>query len=208
MVLLLLSSWGCDSQSQDPAKQSDSSRKAAPSSASSATVQAAPPSTESAAESPPRIEQARAALLPLKKNLKATLTEALSNGGPAHAVEACKLKAPALPEAASTETATVGRSALKLRNPENAPPEWVAPLMKELAQQEEPAGTFRSAELPDGGFGYVESIVTGGMCVTCHGEKVPASVEAELDQRYPQDQARGFQVGSFRGVFWVSLNEG
>lgn len=172
--------------------------------------QAAPVNPTGDSKSPvdPRVARAQAALAPLKKSLKATLIQALADGGPAHAVEACKLEAPTLARDASGETVTVGRSALRLRNPKNAAPDWVLTLMRELAQEKEPDSTSRSTPLSEGSFGYVESIVTGAMCLTCHGKTVPAEVEAALAEKYPQDRARGFELGSFRGVFWVELNEG
>ena len=90
----------------------------------------------SPSERPPRIapadvERARTVLLPLKKELLAALTQALAEGGPEAAIHVCQLRAPAIAASASPEGVAMGRTSLRLRNPENAPRPWVRPLLAE-----------------------------------------------------------------------------
>jgi hypothetical protein len=150
-------------------------------------------------------ERATALITPFKKQLKQALGDAMKTSGPIGAIDVCEIEAPALAEAASTDGARVGRSAVKLRNPKNAPPEWAKPFLDELAASSREDGTFRTTILPDGRLGYVEAIHLQPMCETCHGKAVADDVVAALAAKYPNDQATGFATGDFRGVFWVEL---
>lgn len=150
-------------------------------------------------------ERATAVINPFKKKLKQALGDAMKRSGPVGAIDVCAIEAPALAEAASSEGARVGRSALKLRNPKNAPPDWVKPFLDELAASSREDGTFRTTTLPEGRLGYVEAIHLQPMCETCHGKALANDVVAALAEKYPDDQATGFAAGDFRGVFWVEL---
>lgn len=146
-----------------------------------------------------------ATLIPFKQALKQTLMQALS-GGPAAAVDACRLQAPALATRYSNNDVRVGRASHKLRNPENAPAPWLAEIIDSyLAEPSQRAPV--TTVLADGRNAYVEPIVTQAMCLACHGSNIPADVSARLHQHYPQDQATGFREGDLRGVFWVTWTE-
>jgi len=41
------------------------------------------------------------------------------------------------------------------------------------------------------------------VCLACHGEKISPEVKAELDVQYPEDRARGFNLGDISGAFTV-----
>ena len=147
------------------------------------------------------IERGRQELVPFKKQLMGALQQGMAEG-PEHAVQVCQLQASKIVARVSTDVVAVGRSSHKLRNPENAPEPWVEPYLEAyLAGDREP----HVVRLDDGVIGYVEPIVMQPLCVTCHGEVVPQGVEAKLAQLYPGDQARGFEVGDFRGAFWVKF---
>jgi hypothetical protein len=173
--------------------------------AAPAAAQPLPASSAPAPAATP-VDRARAVLGPFKASLKATLTSALAQG-PVAAIEACAVSAPGLAAAAAHDGVTVGRSAVKLRNPVNAPPAWVVAPMAELAAAPPKEGDHRVVALPDGGTGYVETILVGEPCVKCHGAEAAVSPEVRglLKQRYPADQATGFAQGQFRGVFWAQV---
>lgn len=162
------------------------------------------PASNASAATP--VDRARAVLGPFKASLKATLTSALAEG-PVAAIEACAVSAPGLAAAAAHDGVKVGRSAVKLRNPVNAPPAWVVGPMTELAAAPPKEGDHRVVDLPGGGTGYVETILVGEPCVKCHGAEAGVSpeVRALLKQKYPADQATGFAQGQFRGVFWAEV---
>ncbi|MOA58455.1 hypothetical protein D3C78_1828600 [compost metagenome] len=47
----------------------------------------------------------------------------------------------------------------------------------------------------------MKAIPTGEPCLACHGQQIKPELAAVIDQRYPQDQARGFALGELRGAF-------
>lgn len=149
--------------------------------------------------------RAKAALEPFKSSLKNELSAALA-ASPEQAVAVCSERAPALARDASKDGVVVGRSAPKLRNPSNAAPAWVVPIMDDLSRASTDGPSSRVVPLADGRRGYVEAIRVGPQCLTCHGEALGPSVAAAIDARYPHDVARGFKVGDFRGVFWAELS--
>ncbi len=151
-------------------------------------------------------DDARSALAPFKRELKEALVKALETS-PEAAIDVCSVKAPELARRASNERVTVGRSGFKLRNAANAPKPWLAAVMKELAQEKSGSDASRTVTLPDGTVGYAEAIWTAPMCLTCHGQTLAPGLDAKLKAQYPKDAARGFEPGSFRGVFWAELKK-
>ncbi|MGH0035734.1 MAG: Tll0287-like domain-containing protein [Myxococcota bacterium] len=147
-----------------------------------------------------------ARLAPFKRALKQALMEGLAEG-PVRAVDRCHLRAPQIAETASSEGVRVGRASHRLRNPANAPPSWVAPILD--AWLEEGADrTPRTVSLENGRTGYVEPITLQPLCVACHGEVLAPDVAARIGELYPEDRAVGFRVGDLRGVFWIEVPEG
>ena len=47
----------------------------------------------------------------------------------------------------------------------------------------------------------MKAIPTQQMCLGCHGSALSAEVQKVLDERYPEDQAKGYKVGQIRGAF-------
>jgi hypothetical protein len=149
--------------------------------------------------------RAQAAIAPFKKSLKGALMAELAKS-PVTAIEVCAEKAPALAKEASKDGVRVGRSSAKLRNQSNAPPDWLVPVMEELSKAPSGSAASRVVDLGGGKRGYAEAIWLDVPCLLCHGAAIAPDVEAKIAERYPQDAARGFQAGDFRGVFWVELD--
>jgi hypothetical protein len=162
---------------------------------------AGPPAPVSQAER----ERARAVLAPFKAELLGALTAALAEGGPEAAIDVCRVRAPAIAAAASTEGVALGRTGVRLRNRANAPQEWVKPLLAEYRTA--PADTTsRAVRLGDGSVGYVEPIHVKPLCLTCHGDDVAPALLARIREAYPDDEAVGFRENDLRGLFWVELS--
>ncbi len=144
-----------------------------------------------------------ALLAPFKQDMKTALVAGLERG-PVDAISVCSEQAPAIARSLSVDGVAMGRSSHRLRNPDNAAPDWVAKLIDAyLAADEERAP--RAVMLADGRVGYVEAIEVAPPCVVCHGEALAPDIAAEIKEHYPQDRATGFTVGDFRGVFWVEF---
>jgi len=150
-------------------------------------------------------DQARGAALlaPFKKNLQQALLEGMAQGA-TEAVGACRVKAPEIANDLSRDDVRVGRSSHRLRNPANAPPDWVKPLLDGFAAAPSDRSP-KSRALPDGRVGYVEPIITQPLCLTCHGDSLEPNVAARIESLYPEDHAVGFRTGDLRGVFWVEF---
>jgi hypothetical protein len=143
------------------------------------------------------------AVLPFKKSMKGALVAGLEDG-PVAAISACRVEAPKLAEQASVGGVKVGRASGKLRNPSNAAKPWMQAILDEY--QSNPEGRKPAVIAIDKDtVGYVEPIFMQPLCVTCHGSTLAPDLETKLDELYPNDQARGYVAGDFRGVFWAEL---
>lgn len=140
--------------------------------------------------------------------LKAALVGAMAEGGPVAAVDVCKIRAPAIArEASASSGAQVGRTALKVRNPANAPDAVERSVMEAFALQLAGSGEAvpeKVVRLEDGSVRYMRAIVTQPPCLACHGSDLSPTVAGIIDARYPEDQARGFEVGELRGAFTIT----
>ncbi len=147
--------------------------------------------------------QAAERLAPFKQALKAALQAGLA-AGPSEAVDACRLRAPEIAAAHSHDGVRVGRTSHRLRNPANAGPDWVTPILTAWTAADADR-TPRVVPLGDDRMGYVEPILTQALCLTCHGETLAPPIAERIRALYPEDRAVGFREGDLRGVFWIEL---
>ena len=151
------------------------------------------------------MERGAELLGPFKKELKEALIAGLGTG-PEEAIGACKEQAPAIASSLSVDGVIVGRTSHRLRNPDNAAPDWVSPVLAAYLEAES-ARAPQVVVLADGRVGYVEPIVMQPLCLTCHGETLSDDIATRIEREYPRDEATGFAVGELRGVFWVEYPE-
>lgn len=144
-----------------------------------------------------------AALKPFKQQLMSALVEGLKDG-PVSAITVCSELAPQIARESSTDTVTIGRTSLRLRNPANAPEPWMEPLLEKYAA-DPGLDTPTMVPLAGGGHGYVEPITVRPACLACHGGEIDPAVKRKIDETYPDDQARGYDPGDFRGLFWARI---
>ena len=100
----------------------------------------------------------------------------------------------------------MGRTSHRLRNPDNAPPEWADDIVKRSAGTAAESAERHVVDLGDR-LGVLAPIGTLGLCTTCHGdaETFPPELSAALAEAYPDDQATGFEVGELRGWMWAEV---
>ncbi|RME35584.1 MAG: DUF3365 domain-containing protein [Gammaproteobacteria bacterium] len=157
----------------------------------------------------PLQEQAREVVREFAGTLRETLTRHLSAGGPVEAIEACRLKAPAIAAGIGEKRGwEVGRTSLRTRNPANDPDPWERRVLEQFearkAAGEDPARLEYHEVIERQGrrlFRYMKAIPTAPLCLTCHGGSLAPELATRLDELYPQDRARGFSVGDLRGAF-------
>jgi hypothetical protein len=147
-----------------------------------------------------RQQRCTEAVQALSGRLMGELTKALDEGGPAAAIDVCRMRAPEIAAAVSNEYGLVlGRTSFRLRNPSNMPPEWAEDLVRQ--QVAEPTWMVG----PNGQLGGMLPIRLKAECGMCHGpkEQIAPEVLAAIEETYPEDTATGFHEGELRGWFWV-----
>lgn len=161
--------------------------------------------TACAGEEDPRLAQSRSIVDEFASTLRAALQSAVADGGPASAIGVCSEVAPGIAsELSRLHGAAVSRTSLRLRNPANLPSEWQQGVLLEFDAAVADAGPAEFYERrEDGRFRYMQAIPTGGLCLACHGDSIPAEIEGLLETDYPHDRARGYAAGDIRGAFVV-----
>ncbi len=133
-------------------------------------------------------------------SLSGRLTEVMGNQGPAAAISVCSREAALIARKISADHGLrIGRTAIRLRNPQNAPPEWVRPLL-ETAPTE-----AQFVSVADNTLGALLPIRLQQKCLACHGptDSLRDDVREQLSAFYPDDAATGYAEGDVRGWFWV-----
>jgi hypothetical protein len=156
--------------------------------------------------------QARGLAGNLMLSLQGELFAAMKDGGPVKALEVCRTRASQITKAASTGTPwKIGRTALKVRNPQNAPDAWEAAKLEEFRKRRaagEELAALEAWEVVEAEgrrtFRYVKAIGTTSPCLNCHGSDLKPEVAAKVKELYPEDQAVGFAAGQLRGAFTLS----
>lgn len=178
---------------------------AAPAAATAATTNTAP-----SVKAGPPPAQVAAVLKALQQQLGAELKGAMARGGPVEAVSACNLRAPAIAATVSRPGLRVGRTSHRLRNPNNAAPAWAADAVAALpGKRLDKIPAQQTFDLGEGKHGYLEVILTGELCLSCHGpsDGLDAGLKSKLAELYPSDAATGFAKGDVRGFFWAEYDD-
>jgi hypothetical protein len=160
---------------------------------------------------PEWLVKSRAITQQLGAALKAELGAAIAKSGPAGAIDVCRTRAPEIAAKLSSESgATVTRTALRVRNPANAPDDLQRAVLEQF-DDDLKAGHVEqlleaAVEINRGGSKerrYMRAIPTDAMCLTCHGTSLAPDVAAVIAKQYPADRATGFATGQLRGAFSV-----
>lgn len=158
------------------------------------------------------IAQSRSLAQQLGAELKGELGRAMTDKGPVAAIGVCKDRAPEIAGRLSRQSgAQVSRTALRVRNPANAPDDLQRALLEQFSAELASgkfAGPLEAAfEINRGGQverRYMRAIPMEGLCVTCHGKALAPEIAAAIAAQYPDDQATGFEPGQLRGAFSVT----
>ena len=146
----------------------------------------------------------------LAVELKTALAAALQ--GPAEgAIAVCNERAPQITKKiAQDNTAKIGRTALRVRNPNNIPTEWQRAVLLDFQNRVASGETIASLEYSSTAqvngqveHRYMKAIGVEPLCVTCHGAQIAPAVKEAIRVKYPADAATGFSVGDLRGAVYV-----
>jgi len=158
-----------------------------------------------------RVLQSRELIKSFAKRLKDELVGAIKSGGPVSAIPVCRTAAPEIARTKAAEKGwSLGRTALKLRNPANTPDAWERAVLEKFAKEARQGADLAKLEhyetTTHNGkrvFRYMKAIPTQKPCLTCHGADVTVDLKEKIRAFYPQDQATGFALGELRGAFTI-----
>ena len=159
-----------------------------------------------------RVVESKKVVKEFMGQLKGELQSSMKAGGPISAISVCKDRAPAIAEELSNKYGwTVGRTSLKLRNPQNAADVWETKVLnnfetrKNAGEKVKPMAHFEEVtENGNASFRFMKAIPMGKPCLVCHGDNISAEVSSKLKEAYPNDKATGFKMGDIRGAFSIS----
>lgn len=149
----------------------------------------------------------------LGSRLREQLTTAMQAGGPLAAVAACHERATPIADAisGSNDGWEVGRTSLRVRNPDNAPDSWERTVLeafdKRRAAGEDPATIEQQAVITVGEqrfYRYMKAIPAADACLLCHGSTIAPELQARIGSLYPDDRATGYNAGDLRGAFTLT----
>jgi len=162
-----------------------------------------------------RADAARAGIRDFSQTLQRTLAAALAEGGPTAAIDVCRVAAPAIADsAAASHGLILARTALRVRNPDNAPDAFEREVLERFAAAASAGEALETLEhatvIEDAAgvreFRFMKAIpMQEQPCTVCHGTRIPEEVVAHLASAYPDDAATGFSAGDLRGAFSVRI---
>lgn len=162
--------------------------------------------------------RANAAAGRLSLEMRKSLTLSVQKNGLAGSMDVCAKDAPNLiTNLGKTFNLAIKRTALRVRNPANAPDAAEKALLEQLGgmlRGEDPlpkdatlfseteSGTVRTLR-------FYQPVMMQGSCVGCHGtpDKIPADVRKVLAERYPKDKGWGYKEGELRGIISITVKE-
>ncbi len=157
------------------------------------------------------LEESRQVAKALGQQLKQVLQQTMQQQGAIAGLSVCKVQAPAIATDLSTQhKLRVGRTALRVRNTNNAPSDWQTAVLRDFEQRlqrGEDAATLEYSKVSKTDEGkqlrYMKAIMTEPQCLACHGSSLAAPLQKAISELYPNDQAVGFKAGELRGAFVV-----
>ena len=146
------------------------------------------------------------------QGLSAQLQQAMKDGGPAHAVEFCSLYALSIVDSLSAvHGAHIRRTSDRVRAPHDQPDAAEAQIMQAMLAEWDVGGRTPNVQpramVQGDSIAYYQPIfISSPACLKCHGtpgESLDASALAVISERYPKDQATGYDLGDLRGMWSI-----
>ncbi|WP_305906349.1 DUF3365 domain-containing protein [Methylomarinum sp. Ch1-1] len=164
------------------------------------------------ADSEQLIGESRQMIKAYAERLQMELQLSLKEEGALAAIEHCHGVAPDIDRELDHDPDWgIGRTALRIRNPQNRPDDWERSVLQQFQrrqQQGEAITDLEYAQIVERNgqryFRYMKAIPTQALCLTCHGEQLNEQLTDKIERLYPQDRATGFAIGDIRGAFTIS----
>lgn len=154
------------------------------------------------------VERGRSISQKMQGILLSNVSGAMQNGGPAHAIAFCDTRAIPLTDSLSElEGVKISRISDKNRNPNNVASSDELELINQF-KTNNAKDTVLSWDNNEN-YVYYSTIKTGmPACMKCHGS-VGSDIRPEtlnaLDSLYPEDKARNYALGDFRGLWKIEF---
>lgn len=152
------------------------------------------------------VDYARKTIKAFSTDLRQVLVSTMQQNGPIAAISVCNTAAPAIASQHSNSTWQISRSALKTRNPDNQPDEWLRNVLLNFEQRKlngEPIAKIEHQTQRSDGWYFIKAIPTQKACLACHGSDIAPEVAKKIATLYPNDQATDFKLGDIRGAFVI-----
>ncbi len=136
------------------------------------------------------------------------LSKSIASYGTDSAVAFCNIKALQVTDSLSQAfQAEIKRTSHKIRNPENKPDSIeMIYIQKYLGKQpEDPVAVDMGQKVY-----FFAPIWLAQPCLQCHGNPevdIKPEVLQKIKEKYPYDQATGFEVGDLRGIWSIKFNK-
>ncbi|MCR9288258.1 MAG: DUF3365 domain-containing protein [Bacteroidetes bacterium] len=143
--------------------------------------------------------------------LSGALQKAIKEGGIPNAIQYCKLNALSIKDSLSkAENATIRRTSLKIRNPEDTPTKSELKILNQYQQLEKEGKDIKPIvrQLESGNIIFYAPIRVNEFCLQCHG-KIGETLTEEnhqiIQNKYPTDQAIGYNMSDLRGIWSIEF---
>jgi len=144
--------------------------------------------------------------------LSQALTGAIAEGGAENAIDYCNINALSLTDSLSKlYNVEIGRTSEKIRNPFNTPDSTAKDMLLYYKKQQSKQNELKPAvvEMSNGQILFCKPILMQPTCLLCHGienETLDPKAASKIAQKYPQDAAKGYREGDFRGIWTVRFS--
>lgn len=138
--------------------------------------------------------------------LRNTLMRAIAARGVEGAIGFCNAEALSLTSAFASKDILVRRTALRYRNPSNAPDSTEIIQLSAYAQTLPATGKPVLLKDDEDNIHYFKPIYTLALCLNCHGDPgthISPATQQAIRRYYPDDKATGFGENSLRGMWHV-----
>lgn len=141
----------------------------------------------------------------VQKDLLSELLPYMKKNDAAGGIAACQVRSTEIEAKYSKDHLRIRRVSDKVRNPAHAPDEIEAAILKqwhtEMQSGKQPAPVVQTEV--DRTYVLKPILITSGTCLKCHGvqEQLSPEVQTILKEKYPYDQATGYEMNQLRGAF-------
>jgi len=148
-----------------------------------------------------------------QEQLISALQNAISEKGIPGAIEFCQVEAlPILKEVGDKYNVEIRRASNAYRNPEDKPRDYEEMILDAFEYNtENDLPSEANIQRLEGGevLLFAKAIkIPNALCLNCHGNPnsdINAETLSKLDELYPEDKARGHQLGDLRGMWSIRI---